>query len=131
MIPLSNGVGNAPEVWALIAVNFLGFFLGTIMTGLSYYAYRSGERKTSLRNATVGFGLLTAGIAVEPIYQLSVEGTHVLASDQNITLQLIEGGIISLGFLVLFFSIYRYSSRSQRRTVTVSGVDDDLFEDVD
>lgn len=119
------------EVWALIAVNFIGFFLGAILTTVSYYAYRSGEKKTSLRNATAGFGLLTMGTAIEPVYQVGIEGTHVLASDKNITLQLIEGSVISLGLLVLFFSIYRYSSRSQRQSVTISGVDDDLFEDLD
>lgn len=128
---MSTEIVDALEVWALIAVNFLGFFLGAIITGLSYYAYRSGEKNTSLRNATIGFGMLTLGIAIEPVYQLGVEGTHVLASDQNTTLQLIEGTVISLGLLVLFFSIYRYSARSQRQTVTVNGIDDDLFEDVD
>ena len=128
---MSSEIAEALEVWALIAVNFLGFFLGAIITGLSYYAYRSGERNTSLRNSTIGFGMLTLGIAIEPVYQLGIEGTHVLASDQNITLQLIEGTVISLGLLVLFFSIYRYSSRSRRQTVTVNGVDDGLFEDTD
>ena len=128
---MSSEVADALEVWALIAVNFLGFFLGAIITGLSYYAYRRGEKRTSLRNATIGFGMLTLGIAIEPVYQLGIEGTHVLASNQNITLQLIEGTVISLGLLVLFFSIYRYSSRSRRQTVTINGVDDELFEDVD
>lgn len=118
------------EVWVLIAVNFFGFFLAAILTALSYYAYRSGEQKTSLRNATAGFGLLTIGTAIEPIYQVGIEGTHVLASDQNITLQLIEGAVISLGFLALFFSIYRYSSRPQRRSVT-TGRADDFFNDFD
>lgn len=128
---MSSEVAEAPAVWALVAVNFLGVFLSAFITALSYYAYRTGERNVSLRNATVGFGLLTLGIAVEPIYQMGIERTHVLASDQNITLQLMEGAIISLGLLVIFFSIYRYGSRSQRRTVAVSGVDDDLFEDID
>lgn len=128
---MSSEVAEALEVWALIAMNFIGFFLGAIITGLSYYAYRSSERNTSLRNSTIGFGMLTLGIAIEPVYQFGIEGTYVLASDQNITLQLIEGTVISLGLLVLFFSIYRYNSRSRRQTVTVNGVDDELFEDVD
>lgn len=126
-----GAVAGMLKVWALVGVNFLGCFLGAIITAVSYYAYRSGEPNPSLRNATAGFGLLTLGIAIEPIYQVGVEGTHVLASDQNVTLQLVEGAVISLGLLVLFASIYRYSSRSRRRTVTVTGVDDDLFDDVD
>lgn len=119
------------QVWALVAVNFLGCFLAAILTTLSYYAYRSGARKTSLRNATVGFGLLTLGVSIEPLYQVGVEGTHVLASDQNITLQLIEGAVVSLSLLVLFSSIYRYSAHSRRRTVTGGSVDDDLYDDAD
>lgn len=119
------------EVWLLIAVNFFGFFLGAVITGVSYLAYRSSGRDTSLRNVTVGFGLITLGTAVEPLYQLGIAGTHVLASDQNIGLQILEGTVISLGFLLLFFSIYRYSSRSRRRTITVSGVDDGLFDGPD
>lgn len=128
---MSSEIVDVLQVWALIAVNFLGFFLGAIITSVSYYAYRNNERKTSLRNATIGFGFLTLGIAIEPVYQVGVEGTHVLASDQNISLQLIEGTVISLGLLVLFFSIYRYNTRSHRQTVTINGVDDELFEDPD
>lgn len=128
---MSSEIAEAFEVWALVAVNFLGCFLAAILTTLSYYAYRTGDRRPSLRDATVGFGLLTLGVSIEPLYQLGVEGTHVLASDQNITLQLIEGAVVSLGLLVLFSSIYRYGARSERRTVTVRGVDDDLFEDAD
>jgi hypothetical protein len=122
---------HALDVWLLIAVNFLGFILGTIVTGISYYAYVTGEKKTALRNATVGFGLLTAGLAVEPAYQIGIEGSHVLASEQNVTLQFVEGVLFSLGFLVLFFSIYRYGSRSERRRITVNAVDDDGFEGSD
>lgn len=116
------------EVWLLIAVNFFGFFLGAIITGVSLYAYRSQERNTSLRNATIGFGFITLGTAIEPIYQLGVAGTYVLASDQNIALQITEGTLIALGFLFLFFSIYRYRSQSNRQTITVSGADDSLFD---
>lgn len=128
---MSALVGNAPEIWLLVAVNFLGFILGTVITCLSYYAYRSVGRKTSLRNATIGFGLLTVGTATEPLYQLGIERTHILASEQNVTLQLIEGLVFSFGFMILFFSIYTYGSRSRRRTITVSGVDDDVFEEMD
>lgn len=122
------GVSPTVEIWLLIAVNFLGFILGTIITSLSYYAYRSGERNVSLRNATVGFGLLTLGMAMEPAYQIGLQRTHVLASEQNVTLQVLEGFVFALGFLILFLSIYKYSSTSRRRTITSNGVDDDLFE---
>lgn len=125
---MTDGFGHDLGIWLLVAVNFLGFILGTIITSISYYAYRSGDRNSSLRNAIIGFGFLTLGTAIEPLYQLSIQRTHILASEQNITLQVIEGVVLSLGFLILFFSIYRYSSGSTRETITVNGVDEDLFE---
>lgn len=126
---MSVEIGTALEIWALIAVNFLGFILGTVVTGISYYAYRSNDRKESLRNATVGFGLLTLGTAVEPAYQLGVEGTHVLVTEQNIWLQVLEGSVFSLGFLVLFFSIFRYGSRVNRHSIAVTEVEEGFLSD--
>lgn len=124
-------IDHTLEIWLLVGVNFLGFILGFFITSLSYYAYRSNSRKISLRNATVGFGLLTLGTAIEPVYQIGIEGTYILASEQNVMLRVVEGLFFSLGFLVLFLSIYRYSSRSNRRRVSINGVDDDLFEGSD
>lgn len=115
-------------VWVLIVTNFFEFFLGFVITGISYFAYRANRHKTSLRNATAGFGLITIGTAVEPAYQMGIVGTHVLASDQNLGLQIVEGGLVSLGFAVLFFSIYRYSSRSRRQRITLSDLDDEFLE---
>lgn len=118
-------IESTAKVWTLLVVNFLGVLLGTVITGLSCVAYRSHEQKTALRNATIGFGFLTGGTAVEPLYQLGIVGTHVLASEQNIPLQIIEATMISAGFLVLFFSIYTYRARHQRIVV---GSDDLINE---
>lgn len=123
-------VDTALEVWVLVLVNFLGFILGAVVTALSYYAYRAKKRDPSLRNATIGFALLTVGTAVEPAYQLGVNGTRALATERNLGLQILAGGLVSLGFLVLFLSIYGYSSH-RRQQITVNGVDDDLFDNSD
>lgn len=128
---MSTQFENTIEVWLLIAVNFIGFLLGTVITLVSYWAYRSNNRKTPLRNATVGFSCITLGTAVEPIYQLSIAGTYVLASEQNVLLQLFEGALIALGFLFLFFSIYRYGSTSRRETITVRKTDESFFNGSD
>lgn len=128
---MSSEITDVLGVWAIVAVNFPGFFLGVIITGLSYHAYQAGDNDSSLRNATVGFGFITLGIVIEPLYQLGIEGTHVFASEQNITLQLVEAAVFSTGLLILFFSIYRYNSHSKRQTITVSGIDDELFEDLE
>lgn len=128
---MTSHVETGLEIWVLIALNFLGVFLGVVITGISYYAYRTSNRKTSLRRAAIGFGFLTLGIAAEPAYQLGIIGTHTLASDHNLSLQLVEGLLISLGFLTLFSSIYQYGLRYRQQTVTVSGVDDELFDESD
>lgn len=128
---MTGGVVATLTVWLLFALKFLGFFLGVFITTLSFHAYRSSDGNTSLRNATLGFGFLTAATVVEPAYQLLIQGSHVLASEQHLGVKVTESTLISLGFLVLFFSIYRYSSRSTRQTITISGVDDELFEGPD
>lgn len=118
----------APEIWIMFAVNFFASFLGLFITGISYFGYRSNDRKPSLRNATIGFGLITLGTVVEPAYQLGIVGTHVLASNQNVPLQIAEASLTSLGFAVLFLSIYRYSSRSSHQRITVSELDDEFLD---
>jgi hypothetical protein len=74
------------EVWALVAVNFSGVALGTIITGVSYVAYGSHDRDRALVNATIGFALITLGMTMEPLYQLGIRWSHVLASEQNVPL---------------------------------------------
>lgn len=126
---MSFDVAHPLEVWLLIAVNFLGFILGTFITSVSYYAYRSSDGNTSLRNATVGSGLLTVGMAIDPTYQLGVHGSRVLTNEEHITLQVIEGIVIAPGFFILFSSIYKYSSDSTRYKLTLDGIDSDLSEE--
>lgn len=123
-------VDTAAEVWILIAVNFLGFFLGAVVTAISYWAYRTTPRKPSLRNATIGFWFITLGIAVEPIYRIVVTGLHVRASGLNVPLQIFEGSAIALGLLLLFVSVYGYSSGTTRH-VTLGAVQDGLLEESD
>jgi hypothetical protein len=117
------------EVWALVAVNFSGVALGTIITGVSYVAYGSHDRDRALVNATIGFALITLGMTMEPLYQLGIRWSHVLASEQNVLLQILEGTVFALGFLILFLSTFRHAHRTERREIFVPGVDDELFED--
>lgn len=124
-------VTGAVEVWALLAVNFLGFILGTVVTGISYYTYRSTAARPSLKLATIGFALLTLATAIEPTYQIVIERTYVLVSEQVVWLKVFEGTVFALGFLVLFYSIVRYRPRRERHSVAIEGVDDDLFDDCD
>lgn len=123
-------LGDAIELWALVAVNFIGFTLGATMTAVAYYTYRTRDRRPSLRLASLGFALLTVATAIEPAYQLTVERTLVLAAAERVVwLQLLEGALYSLGFLTLFYAILRRRPRRRERTVTIEGVDDGLFDD--
>lgn len=125
---MTNLVEAGLDLWVLIGVNLFEFVLASVITGVSFFAYRSADRKPPLLNATIGFGLITVSTAVEPTYQFVIAGDYTLTTEQSIDLQIAEGVLLSLGLLVLFFSVYRYRSRSRRRTITVEGVDDDLFD---
>lgn len=125
---MTNLVEAGLDLWVLIGVNLFEFVLASVITGVSFFAYRSTDRKPPLLNATIGFGLITVSTAVEPTYQFVIAGDYTLTTEQSIDLQIAEGVLLSLGLLVLFFSVYRYRSRSRRRTITVEGVDDDLFD---
>ena len=117
------------EIWILIAVNCIGVFLGALTTAVSYLAYRFKNRSSAFRRATLGFGLITLGTACEPVYQLAQTGTHVL--NNNIPLQILEATLIAAVFLLLFFSIYSYQSRTHRYRVTRDRFDDEALDDPD
>ncbi|WP_449271540.1 DUF7521 family protein [Haloferax sulfurifontis] len=97
------------EFWTFAIANLVTFVLGSLLTLLSYYAYRQNRHRPSFRNATLGFGLLTLGMLVEPVYQLWLKGDYNLTGRELLALQTIEGVFLGLGFLMLFYSIYRHN----------------------
>lgn len=117
-----------PTIWVLIVTNFAESFLGLVITAISYHSYRLNEDKRSLLTATVGFGLLTLGTMVAPAYQLGILGSHLIPTSDNVLLQIAEAAIISLGFAVLFVSIYRYSSGYRRHRITLTELEEDFSE---
>jgi len=70
-------MADPPELRTFATVNLLTFVLGFVLIGLSYYAYHDDGGSRSFRNATVGFGLLTLGMAVAPVYQLGIRGVTI------------------------------------------------------
>jgi len=106
------------ELWTFALANLITFTLGLVLTGLSCYAYSTGGRRRSFRNATVGFGLLTLGMAVEPIYQFGVRGDYHLGGRELLALQTVEGLLLAAGLGMLFYSIY-WHNRGSRRSHTV------------
>ncbi|WP_276259016.1 DUF7521 family protein [Haloglomus litoreum] len=81
----------------LSAIRFAVFLLGAGVSWVSYKAYRrTGER--FLRNATVGFAIITVGVFIEGVlfnfFSLDLTTVHI-----------IESLAIGIGLLVLHLSL--------------------------
>ncbi|MFB6224294.1 MAG: hypothetical protein ABEH86_11555 [Haloarcula sp.] len=68
---------------ALVGIRILLFVVGLATTAISFRAYRR-ERTRYLRDATVGFGLITVGVLIEGLlYQftgLTLTQVHIAES---------------------------------------------------
>lgn len=94
--------------------NLLLFAFGSLITGLSFLAYRSSGGTRSFRHSTIGFGLITLGGVIEPVYQLGVQRDPEISAQELLQLQALEGILIAGGLAFLFFSIYRYARGTTR-----------------
>lgn len=103
-------MAEPPELWTFLLANLFVFGFGATLTTLSYYAYRVNDRKPSFRLSTIGFGVLTLGGVVEPIYQLGLKGDYLISGQELLALQSIEGVFVALGLGLLFYSIYVHKS---------------------
>lgn len=98
------------EFWTFILTNFMMFTFGLVLSVVSYLAYRGDRSRLSLRNATIGFGLLTIGGLVAPLYQLGVNDAYTLGGRELLVVQSVEGLFLASGLGMLFYSIYRYGT---------------------
>lgn len=112
-------MANPPELWTFAIANLVAVGLGTIMTGLSFYAYYVRQRRRSFRDATAGFGVLTLGMAIEPFYQLGIREGTTPGGRELLALQTVEAVLLGIGFGLLFYSIYRHDSDRQQRYTKV------------
>lgn len=103
-------MAEPPEFWTFVVVNVFVFVFGGFLTLLSFAAYRSSNWNRSFRNATVAFGFLTIGSGADLIYQMGIKGSYELSARELLILQSAEGFLTAIGFGLLFYSIYRYSS---------------------
>lgn len=101
-------MAEPPEFWTFVVANVVIFGFGAVLTGLSYYAYRSDGGSTSFRTSTIGFGLITVGGVVDPVYQLGVKGDYNMGGRELLALQTVEGLLVGLGLGFLFLAIYRH-----------------------
>lgn len=88
-----------PTTVILVVLRLLVLCLGVVITYYSLRAYRR-TRATYLRNASIGFGIITIGVFIEgALYQfagLDLALVHV-----------VESVAIGAGFLVLLLSLRR------------------------
>lgn len=109
-------MAEPPELWSFLVANLFVFAFGATLTTLSYYAYRTNDRKASFRLSTIGFGILTLGGVVEPLYQLGYRGDYQISGRELLALQTMEGLFVAIGLGLLFYSIYIHNAdaRSKR-----------------
>lgn len=110
-------MAEPPELWTFLLANLFVFGFGATLTTLSYYAYRVNDRLPSFRLSTIGFGVLTIGGVVEPIYQLGIRGDYSVSGRELLALQSIEGVFVAVGLGLLFYSIYIHDSGSDGYTI--------------
>lgn len=109
---------SSPELWAFILANTGLFLVSSVLTILSYVAYRQSNGRSSYLITTVGFGIIGLGGLVEPVYQLLVRGDSHVNGTELMWLQAGEGILIAGGLGLLFYAITRYDSRSSSTTET-------------
>lgn len=106
-----------PELWAFTLANAGLFIVSSVLTGLSYLAYRRDGRST-YKSATIGFGFVVLGGLVEPLYQLGARGDYNITGSELLFLQTAEALLIAGGLGILFYAITRYTANGERTTST-------------
>lgn len=110
-------MAEPPELWAFVLANLFVFGFGATLTTLSFYAYRVHERRSSFLLSTVGFGVLTIGGIVEPLYQLGLKGDYLISGRELLVLQTIEGVFVAIGLGFLFYSIYIHTPGPRQEAI--------------
>lgn len=108
------------EFWMFAIANLFVFAFGSVLTVLSFVAYRSRTADRSFRDATLGFGAITVGGLVDPIYQIGIRGDYHLTAREMLAMQAIEGGLIAVGLGLLFYAVSGYRRSDPPADVTVS-----------
>lgn len=103
-----------PELWAFVLANISLFVVSSVLTALSYLAYRRNDRQSSYKFASIGFGLVVLGGVVEPLYQLVVRGDYNITGGELLLLQTGEGLLIASGLAILFYAITRHTPASSK-----------------
>lgn len=115
-----------PELWAFVLANIGLFTVSSVLTALSYLAYRRNDRQSSYKFASIGFGLVVLGGLVEPLYQLVVRGDYNITGGELLLLQTSEGLLIASGLAILFYAITRHTPASSEDDAERTGATKDF-----
>lgn len=118
-------MANPPELWTFVLANTGLFVISSILTLLSYLAYRQSNKQSSYLRATIGFGFIVLGGLIEPAYQLGVRGDYNLDGTELLMLQTGESVLIAFGLGLLFYAIMDANSGSASTTDSCSALTDE------
>ena len=95
------------EFWTTVSTNLVVFVIGSILAVISYLAHRR-EQDRSFQIAALGFVFVTLGNLTILVFQTIVKRSYFLTGVELLRAQTMEGGLLLIGFLSLFYSLYRY-----------------------
>lgn len=98
-------MAEPPELWTFVLANTGLFLVSSLLTTLSFVAYRQSGGRWSYLLATAGFGFVILGGLVEPLYQLVVAGDYDVSGAELLWLQAGEGVLIAIGLGLLYVAI--------------------------
>jgi len=103
----------------LIAASLVQFLFGITISALSYSVYRSNDDKTTFRNSTIGFILITIAGVLGPIYELGIQRDYHITGEELLALQVLEGTVMAIGLAYLLLSLYqhRIDSRGPQKNI--------------
>ncbi|MFH5800823.1 hypothetical protein [Haladaptatus sp. CMAA 1911] len=94
------------EFFGFLLVNILTLIFGSVLSILSYHAYRR-RKIQSFKIATIGFVIITIGTIVEAIYEIGIRRSFELTGQELIILHSMESLLLAIGLGLLFYSITR------------------------
>lgn len=103
---------NQMRMCAFLLASTGMFLISSLLTGLSYIAYRQSEKRSTFLVATAGFGFVVLGGLVDPVYLSVVKASYHLAREELLWLQTGEGVLITVGLGLLFYAITNHASAS-------------------
>lgn len=83
----------------ILFVQLVAVALGTSLTAIAADAYRQ-QRECHLRNATIGFAILTVAAFVETL-------SHHYATINVHDAQLVDGFLLAMAFAVFLYGLFR------------------------